>query len=173
MMQLAPPPPQPPAVEAVMVSRQAGSELVTYQDLPLVLTKGPRREDARVRRGLFITSLVTTTAPAVEGALADRYRWTYRSFIQRQICITSITGVFACTEAQVSPLTESAEGDAAIEDPAKFPLAEAARLKLIGERKARATALFANDRRIFVDPIFQKSGVTATAPPQKTAGPSL
>ena len=110
-----------------MISRQAGSELVTYLDTPLVLTKGARREDALVRRGIFITTLMTMTAPDIEGALPNRYRWTYKSFIQRQVCFTSITGLFACTDPQILPLPETAEGDAQLDDPAKLPLADAAK----------------------------------------------
>jgi hypothetical protein len=154
----------PPAAEVVVVSRRDDSEVVAAQDLPLVLVKGTRREDALVRRAVFVSASLTVTRAAAEGAAPDRYRWTYRSFLQRQVCFTSMTGLFACTEPQVEKLPEVAEGDAALmPDPASFPLADAARATLVSGLKARATAVFAADRRAAIDPIFKASGVTVQA----------
>src|SRR5688572_14415814 len=102
--------PPPPAAEVMVVSRRDGSELVATHDLPLVLVKGARREEALVRRAVFITSAVTVTRPAAGGP--ESYRWSYAGFLQRQVCFTSITGLFSCTEAQVEPLPEKAQGEA-------------------------------------------------------------
>ena len=158
-------PPAPPAAEVVIVSRRDGSEVVASHDLPLVLVKATRREEALVRRAVFITTSVTVTRPAAEGAAPDRYRWTYKAFLQRQVCFTSMTGLFSCTEPVVQALPEAAEGDAPLEaDPARFPLADVARGRLVEGLKARATALLAADRRVNVDPIFSASGVAVQTP---------
>jgi hypothetical protein len=158
-------PPPPPAAEVVVVSRRDNSEVVASQDLPLVLAKGARREEALVRRAVFVTASLTVTRAATDGAAPDRYRWTYRSFLQRQVCFTSMTGLFSCTEPEVEKLPDVAEGDAPISpDPQSFPLADAARATLVSGLKARAPAVFAADRRATIDPVFKASGVTAQAP---------
>ena len=157
-------PAAPPVAEVVIVSRRDGSEVVASQDVPLVLVKATRREEALVRRALFITTSITVTRPAGDGAAADRYRWTYRAFLQRQVCFTSMTGLFSCTEPVAQALPEAAEGDAPLDpDPARFPLADEARSKLVEGLKARATSLLAADRRANVDPIFSASGVAVQA----------
>lgn len=158
-------PPPAPAADVVVVSRRDSSEMVATQDLPLVLVKGPRREEALVRRAVFVTASLRVTRPAADGAAPDRYRWAYRGFLQRQVCFTSMTGLFSCTEPQVEGLPDVAEGDAPISpDPESFPLADAARGTLTAGLRARAQAVFAADRRAVIDPIFKASGVTAQAP---------
>ena len=157
-------PPAPPATEVVIVSRRDGSEVVAAQDLPLVLVKATRREEALVRRAVFITTSVTVTRPLGEGAAPDRYRWTYRAFLQRQVCLTSMTGLFACTEPQAQALAETSQGEAPLEtDPQSFPAASGAQAKLVETLKARAEALFTADRRANIDPIFKASGVVVQA----------
>jgi hypothetical protein len=152
------------------MSRRDGSEVVASQDLPLVLVKATQREEALVRRAVFITTSVMVTRPTGDGAAADRYRWTYRTFLQRQVCFTSMTGLFSCTEPQAQALSEMAEGDAPLgDDPQSFPAADEARGKLVEALKARAGALFAADRRANIDPVWKSSGVAVqpAAPPQK------
>lgn len=162
MMWADPPPPAPSA--EVIVSRRESSEVIASQDLPLVLVKGTRREEAVVRRAVFVTASLTVTRPAADGATPDRYRWAFRSFLQRQVCFTSMTGLFSCTEPQVEGLPDGAEGDAPISpDPATYPLADAARGTLVAGLRARAPAIFAADRRATTDPIFKASGVSARA----------
>jgi len=52
-------------------------------------------------------------------------------------------------------------------DDEPFPAAIAAQERLTATLKARSASLFAEDKRLKVDPIFRASGVTATV-----AGPA-
>lgn len=166
----APPSPPPSAPAEVVVSRSEASEVVAVQDLPLTLVKGPRREEALARRALFITATVTVVRPETG---PDRYRWAYQGFLQSQVCFSSMTGLFSCTEPQSRKLPEAREGDAPLPaDANSYPLAEEARAKLVADLKARSGALFAADRRANLDPLFKASGVVvAQAPPAPARKP--
>ena len=182
VLQGEPPPPvvQPaapakPSEAFVVLSRDDGSEIVTSLDLPLVLVKGGRTEDVLVRRALFITASVTVVRPvAAQDGASDGYRWRYEAFLQRQICFTSMTGLFACTQAEVESLPDKATGEAPL--PASgdgtFPEAEAAKRRLTEGLRVRAGALFEADRRANVDPVFKAAGaVVPRAAPRRSAGP--
>jgi hypothetical protein len=178
----APPPiaqPAPPAktgADFVVLSRDDHNDIVTTQDLPLVLMKAGRTEQALVRQALFISASVMVTRPtgaAANTATPDSYRWTYEGFMQRQLCFTSMTGQFSCTvpeltalpnvekgEAPVLPILASNGAGGADDDP--FPAATAAQDKLAAALKARSTVLFEQEKRLKVDPILKASGVTAT-----------
>lgn len=182
MLQAEPPPPvvQPsapakPPAEFLVLSRDDGSEIVTSLDLPLVLVKGGRSEDVLVRRALFITASVTVVRPAAaQDAASDSYRWRYEAFLQRQICFTSMTGLFACTLAQVESLPDKATGEAPLPTAGAgtFPEAAAAKLRLTEGLRVRAGALFDADRRANVDPVFKAAGaVVPKAAPRRSAGP--
>lgn len=166
MLQAEAPPaavqPATPAQPAVAVlSRQEGTELVAVLDLPLSLSKGGRTEEALVRRAIFVTAKVQATRPLDGGP--DSYAWSYAAFLQRQVCFGSMTGLTGCTEPQVEPLPDKAEGQAAIEPAAEptFPLAEAARERLVDDLRTRSKIIFDADRRAKVDPIFKAAGVAA------------
>lgn len=153
----------PPAAEIVL-SRREASEIVAAHDLPLALTKGPRREDALARGAVFVTSAVTVVRPP-QGA--DRYRWTYQAFVQRQVCVTSLTGLFTCSEPQVQKLPDAETGEAPLPaDPDSYPAAEAAHARLIDGLKTRATAILAADRKASLDPLLKASGAVRAAPPR-------
>lgn len=162
----------PPAPAEVVVSRRDGSELIATADTPMVLVKGPRREQGLARRAVFITTALTVVRPA-EGDGGPRYRWSYEGFVQRQMCFTSMTGLFSCTLAEAERVAEVERGEAPLTEADAFPLAEAARARLAGALKARAAALFEADRRAKLDPLLRASGVTvasaAPAPPKATA----
>lgn len=158
-----PPPVVQPAAPAnvVVLSRDDGSEIVTSLDLPIVLVKAGRSEDVMVRRALFITASITVVRPAAAlDATSDSYRWRYEAFLQRQVCFTSMTGLFSCTLAHAEALPDKATGEAPL--PATgFPEAEAARRKLTDGLRVRAGALFDADRRANVDPVFKAAGAKA------------
>jgi hypothetical protein len=155
-----------PAPEPLVVSRRDGTEVVASRDVALVLTKRARREDALLRQAVFITaSLTVVRQPASAAAAGDRYRWSYKAFLQRQVCATSMTGLFACTEPEVEKLPEGAEGEAPVETAEAYPLAEAARVDLTSTLKARAVMLFETDRRTHIGPLFRAAGVTAASAP--------
>lgn len=159
---------EPPAVvqpspETVVVSRSESTQIVASSDQPFVLTKGPQREQALVRQAIFITSSLSVTRPATEGLVTESYRWTHQAFLQRQVCFSSISGLFACTEPVVQALPDAERGDAPVPltEPDAAPLSEAARRRLADNLKPRASALFDADRRRHVEPMFKAAGVIA------------
>jgi hypothetical protein len=172
----------PPAIQPagpapfVVLSRDDGSEIVTSLDLPLVLAKGGRNEDVLVRRALFITASITVVRPAgAADAASDGYRWRYEAFLQRQICFTSMTGLFSCTLAQVESLPDKATGEAplpaTVSGAPVFSEADSAKRSLTEGLRARAGALFEADRRANVDPVFKAAGVAVLkAAPRRPAG---
>ena len=137
--------------------------MVASSDQPFVLTKGSQREQALVRQAIFVTSQVSVTRPATEGLVTESYRWTHLAFLQRQVCFSSISGLFACTEPVVQTLPDAERGEAPVPlaEPDAAPLSDAARRRLADSLRPRATALFEADRRRHVDPIFKAAGVVA------------
>lgn len=169
-----PPPPAPPtaapaAPDEVVLSRTDHSQTLITADLPLVLTKAGRVERALVRRAVFISSSVSLTRPAAKPVDGPQScEWTHQSFLQRQVCISSMTGLFACTEADVQTLPDAADGEMRISDEdAKagrcnddFAPSASARAHLADTLKARAQAMFDDDQHTKVDPIFKAAAVT-------------
>lgn len=162
--------PPPPAAEVIVVSRSEATRIVASSDLPFVLTKGPQREQAMVRQAIFITSSLAVTRPAAEGVATESYRWTHQAFLQRQVCFSSISGLFACTEPIVQALPDAEKGEAPVPlaQPDTAPQSEAARQRLSDTLKPRASALFESDRRRHVEPVFKAAGVVATRPATTT-----
>lgn len=158
------PSPPPPAQEVVLARREV-NEVVAAQDLPLTLTKAGRREDALVRRAVFITASVVLTRPADAAATAASYRWSHQAYLQRQVCFTSITGLFSCTDAQTEALPEKATGLAsAVAAPDAYPLADADQRRLADQLRQRSAMVFRDDRRANIDPVFKAAGVVVAAP---------
>ncbi|PZQ62550.1 MAG: hypothetical protein DI570_10280 [Phenylobacterium zucineum] len=160
-----PPTVAPPAApEMVTVARREATEVIAASDLPLVLTKAGQREQALVRRAIFVTSAVTVSRPAgaAEGD-GDRYGWTHQAYVQRQMCFTSITGLFACAGAEVEALPDVERGEAPVRSADDFPLAEAARRRLAEGLKVRAGSLFDADRKTKVQPALKAAGVVTAA----------
>lgn len=165
------PPLSPPPAEAVVVSRRDGTEVIASSDTPLVLTKGPQREQAMVRQAIFITTSLSLTRSTATPPSPDTWRWTHQAFLQRVVCVSSITGVFACTEASVQPLPNAEKGEAMASptEPDAAPESDAARTRLTEGLRPRAAALFEADRRQHVDPLLKAAGVAAVRPPATTA----
>jgi len=170
MIAAEPPAVVQPAPEAIVVSRRESTKIVASSDQPFVLTKGPQREQAMVRQAIFITSSLSVTRPATEGLVTESYRWTHQAFLQRQVCFSSISGLFACTEPVVQTLPDAERGDAPVPltEPDAAPLSEAAHRRLADNLKPRATALFEADRRRHVEPVFKAAGVIAARPAAAT-----
>ncbi|MBS0335211.1 MAG: hypothetical protein JSS35_20775 [Proteobacteria bacterium] len=169
MFQADPPPAQAaplPAASEVVVARSDHSAVVASLDLPLSLAKAGRREALMVRRALFVTAqVVQVRAASATDASADRYRWKLTGYLQRQYCVTSLAGVFACTEPQVSALPDKAEGQGPVTAVAgDYPLAITAERDLAESLHTRADALFAADRTAVVDPLLKAAGVKVVAP---------
>ena len=156
------PAPKPP--EPVVVSSDKRSELLVSRDTPLALVKGGRTEDALLRQSIFMTVTLTVLRPA-EGAGGQTLRWDYKSYLQHQLCFTSMTGQFSCTAADLEDLTETAEGEAPLaapssgSTPARSPTAEEARVAVATALGVRADSLFEADRLRKLDPMLKAAGV--------------
>jgi len=148
----------PPAAAEVVVARTDHSVVAASLDLPLSLAKAGRREEMVVRRALFLTAEVTQVRPA-SGDGADRYRWKLAGYLQRQYCVHSLAGVFACTPPDVEALSDKAAGEAPLAAAGEFSLAQAAEQQLTEALKARADDLFKADRATSVDPLLKAAGV--------------
>jgi len=173
-------PADPPAViiaapadkpaDEVVVYRDAHSDILISTDTPLPLIKGRKTEDAVLRQVIFMTSTLVEVRPAA-GAGEDVLRWTYKPYMQRQLCFTSITGLFSCAGAEVEELTENASGEAPITAavgqaaPGPNPAAEAARVVFVTDLNARSAALFATDRRLKLTPMLKAAGVSLRRTP--------
>lgn len=164
MIAAEPPPPAPPAAESIVISRRESSEVVASLDTPLVLTKAGQREQAFVRQAIFFTTSLSLTRPVGDAPALDSWRWAHQAFLQRQVCFSSITGLFACAEPSVQPLTHTEKGEAPVSpvDPEAAPESEAARKRLADGLKPKAAALFDVDRRQHVDTMLKAAGVVAT-----------
>lgn len=166
----------PPAVAqpapAAATDRRETTEMVVNEDQRLVLVKAGQREHAMVRRALFVTSTVTATLTT---ETQPTYAWSHRSYMHRQVCFTSMTGLFACATPAVEPLPDRETGQAALTEPDAYPAADAAAKKLAAGLKARAPALFEADRKLNIEPFLRSAGVTiapTTAPVRKAAPPA-
>jgi hypothetical protein len=167
MIQADTPPAAPPAAE-VVVARSNHTTVAASLDLPLSLVKGAKREEMVVRRVLFVNAAVTQVRPAGAPASggSDRYRWTLAGFLEREYCVRSLTGVFACTTPEAAPLPDKAEGEAPLAAPGDFALAVAAEGLLSSTLAARSDEIFAADRQAAVDPFLKAAGVKLLAAPK-------
>lgn len=165
MIQADTPPASQPAV--MVVARSNHTTVAASLDLPLNLAKAGRREEMVVRRVLFVNAAVTQVRPAG----GDRYRWTLASFLEREYCVRSLTGVLACTTPEVAPLPDKAEGEAPLTAPGDFLLAVQAEGNLSSTLAARSDEIFAADRQAAVDPFIKATGAKAAkAVPRRSAG---
>jgi hypothetical protein len=133
-MQTAPPPApaaavaQPaPATPAalVVVSQQTDNVTIATSDRPMLLVKAGHTEQAILSYVLFVVNTTTVLRPTTPPG-PDRVRWSYTPYIQRSVCFISITGLFACSAAQTTPLAETSEGEATLTSPAPGASAPAA-----------------------------------------------
>lgn len=200
MSAAAPPPiatpPDKPA-EVVVVSRDARSDILASLDTPLPLIKGRRTEDALLRQAISMASTLTVVRPAAgAGSGEQTLRWSYQAYLQRQLCLTSITGQFSCATAEAEELPEKASGEAPLQValepaapvavtrgqavtapaspaqamPESNPAAAGARDAIVADLRDRAKALFDDDRRLRLGPMLKAAGVSVRRRP--TAGDS-
>jgi hypothetical protein len=156
--------------DVVVVSRDTRSDILISVDTPLPLTKAGRSEDALFRQAISLTSTLTVVRPAA-GTDEEVLRWSYEPYLQRQLCVTSITGEFTCTTPQFEDLkTETATGEIQITatpdqpTPASNPAADAARIAIATTLGARAMALFETDRQLKLTPMLKAAGVSIRRP---------
>lgn len=171
-MWVDPPPVGAPVAPAeVIVSRREANVVAAAQDVPMVLVKAGRREDAVMRRVVFAATGVARVRPAGETTAArDVYRWTHQAFVQRTLCVTSITGQFLCAAPQSEPVGDGEMGSAPV-DPTKPEAsaeADAAGERLLARLRTRAAGLFETDRKTRLEPLLKAAGV-AVAPAVRAA----
>jgi hypothetical protein len=165
----APPAPPPSAPAEMVVARSEHTTTAASLDLPLSLVKAARREEMVVRRVLFVNASVIQVRPAADGP--DRYRWKLAGFLEREDCVRSLTGVFACTQPEIAPLPDRAEGEAPLATPGDFRLAVLAEANLTSTLAARSEEIFAADRQAAVDPFLKAAGATEVkAAPRRSGG---
>ena len=160
-------PPAPPSAAEVVVARSDHTTVAANLDLPLTLVKAGRREQMVVRRVLFVNAAVTQVRPGDGGV--DRYRWKLAGFLERQYCLRSLTGQFACTTPEAEALPDKAEGEAPLAAPGDFRLAVAAEGLLSSTLAARSEEIFAADRQATVDPLLKAAGVAVAKAAPKAA----
>ena len=175
MIQADTPPAAPAPAAEMVLARSDHTTVAASLDLPLSLVKAGRREELMVRRVLFVNAVVTQVRPTAGGP--DLYRWTLAGFLEREYCVRSLTGAFACTTPETAALPDKAEGDAALAAAGGYTLAVQAVGALSSTLAARSDEIFAADRQAAVDPFLKASGIKvggATAPkavPPRSAGP--
>ena len=156
--------------DPVVISRDTRSDVLINTDTPLFLVKGRRREDAVLRQTLFMRNSLTVVRPAASVG-EQVLRWTFEPYLQRQLCFTSITGLFSCAAAEIDQLDGKAEGEAALAatpeqvTPDPNPTAEAARIAVAADLRTRAAALFEDDRRLKLSPMLKTAGVSIRRSP--------
>jgi hypothetical protein len=186
-VQAVPPPASPPAVvqpspPSPSVLRGASAyTVVAYDDLKLVLTKGPRAETALARYQIFLKTDVDRKAPGVpvENAPVEtadlpkvQCGWRIQAYLQRATCFWSMTGLFSCTDLVSEELPDSETGAADL-DPAQpadacglaFAPAREARDRLTARLATGATARFEADYRLKLRPLLVASGVQVKRAP--------
>lgn len=183
-MQTTPPPtpvvevaqPTPPNQAAPMtVSQRTENAIIASSDRPMFLVKAGHTEQATLRYILYVVGTTTVLRDSATSG-QDRVRWSYTPYIQRSLCFTSITGLFACSEAETIPLVEKSEGEASLtspgphasapvsspesgELPAEPSAADVALSKLSETLRQKAAAQFDEDNRLRVAPLLKAAGV--------------
>jgi len=186
-MQAAPPPPPAaevaqsapaPSAALVTVSKKTNNVVIASSDRPMSLVKAGHTEQAILRYVLFIVDTTTVLRPSMAPE-PDRMQWSYRPYLQRQLCFTSITGLFSCSAAETIALDEKSDGEtplptpeapesgaAAPDAPSESPKpatapsdADFALSTLSNTLRMEATAKFDEDQRLKVDPLLKAAGV--------------
>lgn len=162
-----PPAATAPAPPAPQLQRLAP---IAQKARPLTLAKGGRTENAVVRHQIFLRTTVKPGAvPALpEGVTVSAIpcAWTVESYLQREICFYSMTGLLACTDTNTEPLraTETGQADLAPEvacDVIAKPveLAEARVIDALEQIKAQ---MFDEDYKLVVRPQLVANGAAIT-----------
>jgi hypothetical protein len=154
-------PPNPPAAVHVLHT-EAHFVTAAARDTPLVLTRAHRMENAVVRHQVYIESTVEVRAP--DNASAECV-WTLSSHLQRQICFTSMTGLFACADIALADQADSQNGHSQLTSSDDVTACGLANLALVdAENKlsqvlgATSQARFDADLKLKVTPMLVRAG---------------
>jgi hypothetical protein len=172
-MQAGPPPTSPPpaAFQPSTVKGASATMTVAASDLRLILTKSRRAESAMVRQQVFLRYDVDRKVPDAADQRAVQCGWRLRTYLQRSICFSSMTGLLSCTDAVTEelPTTETGTADQGLDPAASacdlgFGPAREARDRVIAALKTDAQARFDEDYALNVKPQLLASGVKITRP---------
>jgi hypothetical protein len=169
LVQAAPPPaatapatPQPPQLQRLAP--------VTQKARALTLAKGGRTENAVVRYQIFLRTIAKPGAvPATpEGVTVSAIpcAWIVESYLQRDLCFYSITGLLGCEEGATKPLQAVENGQADL--PAGMTCEVFAKPVTAAEDRVIATLdrlkdqMFDEDYQLAVKPRLIRGGTTVT-----------
>lgn len=162
----------PPAVTAPVDPAPTLQRLapVAQKARPLTLAKAGRSENVVVRHQIFLRTIAKPSpVPApIEGVTVSAIPcvWTVESYLQREICFYSISGLMGCTDTNTEPLraTETGQADLPIGTACEVfakPV-EAAEGRVIAALDRTKAEMFDEDYRLVVRPQLVASGVTIT-----------
>ena len=178
-LQAAPPPTTPPAQAAPAQPTAAPAPLppqlqklapVAQKAKPLTLAKAGRTESAVVRYQIFLRTIVKPGAvPAVPAGVtvsAIPCAWTVESYLQRDLCFYSITGLLGCEEGATVPLQAIEHGQADLPaDTACEVFAKpvtAAEDRVIAALDRVKDQMFDEDYQLAIKPRLIRGGATVT-----------
>lgn len=158
----APAPPSPPQLQRLAP--------VTQKARPLMLTKGGKTENAVVRYQIFLRTIAKPGAvPATPDGVtvsAIPCAWTVESYLQRDLCFYSITGMLGCEEGATKPLQAIENGQTDL--PAGTACEVFAKPVTAAEDRVIATLdrikdqMFDEDYQLAVKPRLVRGGATIT-----------
>jgi hypothetical protein len=165
-MQATPPAAMAAPPPASTVKGASATLTIAYDDLQLTLSKARRAESATVRYQLFLKLDVDRKLPDGADQRSIQCGWRVRAFLQRTICVSSMTGLLGCVDPETEEMAEAETGaaDQGL-DPAasacdlNFAPAREARDRMSANLKASAAARFEGDYRLKVEPLLLASGV--------------
>ena len=176
-LQAAPPPATPPAQAAP--AQSAATPLppqlqklapVAQKAKPLTLAKAGRTESAVVRYQIFLRTIVkpgaAPEAPTGVTVSAIPCVWTVESYLQRDLCFYSITGLLGCEEGATVPLQAIENGQADL--PADTACEVFAKPVTAAEDRVIATLdrikdqMFDEDYQLAIKPRLIRGGATVT-----------
>jgi hypothetical protein len=164
-----------PAYVDLVICRSDRTVSVAGLDVPVVLARHGQVEHALIRWQIYITASMwlaqTPPAPGLDTP-AKQFRWGHKSYLQRQICFTSVVGLFACADADTKPLSEDTAGSLGAERertdaelcqqlPSELDKSSDS---LKGDLERKASEIFAADRRTAVDPLFKAANAVIVSP---------
>ncbi len=168
----APPPPPPPPPPPEIVRTESSYLQVARKDVPMVLTKDKRTENALIRYQLFVrTDVEARQAPAVPDAAPPPVicQWVVTVYLEREPCFESISGKLACGERYTVRLRDQERGNETLSLTAEAtacavgkPEIAAASALMAAAGEAGADEHFGADLTRRLTPEFAKGGVKAT-----------
>jgi hypothetical protein len=174
-LQAAPPPATPPAATAPAPVAPQPPQLqklapIAQKARPLTLAKAGRTESAVVRYQIFLRTIAKPGAvPAVPAGVtvsAIPCVWTVESYLQRDLCFYSITGLLGCEEGATVPLQAIENGQADL--PADTACEVFAKPVTAAEDRVIATLdkikdqMFDEDYQLAIKPRLIRGGATVT-----------